>query len=39
MQQSIHDTNMSYIDTCTIVIDKCYIGGTGVLTCLWNRRL
>ena len=24
MQQSIHDTDMAYIDTCTIVIDIFY---------------
>ena len=31
MRQSIHDTNMPYIDTCTIVIDIFYIGRAGVL--------
>ena len=31
MRQSIHDTNMSYIETCTIVIDILHIGRTGVL--------
>ena len=31
MQPSIHNTNMSYIDTSSIVIDIFNIGGTGVL--------
>ena len=31
MQQSIHDTNMSLIDTCTILIEMLYIGRNGVL--------
>ena len=31
MQQGIHDINMSYIDTCTIVIGIFCIDSTGVL--------
>ena len=31
MRHSIYDTNMSYIDTCTIVIDVFYIGWTVIL--------
>ena len=31
MRQSIHDTNMSYIETCTIVIDILHIFRNGVL--------
>ena len=30
MRQNVHDTNMSYIGTCTIVIDIFYIGSTVV---------
>ena len=31
MLQSIHDTNMLYIDTCKIIIHEFYIGRTGIL--------